>query len=61
MANRILKLVKKLCFAFVMLYGLNIILSGANIFIPINPISLILVTFLGSPGIIGLVITYFLI
>ena len=47
--------------AFVMLYGLNLILSAANIFIPINLVTLILVTFLGSPGILGLVATYFLI
>ena len=61
MINKIIKIIRKLCMAFVMLYGLNIILSAASIFIPINIITLILVTFLGSPGILGLVATYFLI
>lgn len=61
MKNKIIKLVRKLCMAFVMLYGLNLMLSTANIFIPINIITLILVTFLGAPGILGLVATYFLI
>lgn len=61
MANKILKLVKKVCLAFVMLYGLNMILAGVNIFIPINIITVALVTFLGTPGILGLVATYFLI
>lgn len=61
MTNKIIKLVKKVCLAFVMLYGLNLILAGANIFIPINAITIILVTFLGTPGILGLVATYFLI
>lgn len=61
MMNKIIKLIRKICIAFVMLYGLNLILSSANIFIPINLITIILVTLLGSPGILGLVITYFLI
>ncbi len=61
MKKKILKILSKLCFAFVMLYGLNLILSGVNIFIPINIITIILVTFLGSPGILGLVAVYLLI
>jgi len=61
MMNKIIKVVRKLCMAFVMLYGLNLILSAANIFIPINVITLLLATLLGAPGILGLVATYFLI
>ena len=61
MKKTILKILSKLCFAFVMLYGLNLILSGVNIFIPINLITIVLVTLLGSPGILGLVAVYLLI
>lgn len=61
MGKKIIKVVRKVCFAFVMLYGLNLILSSVSIFIPINIITVILVTFLGVPGILGLVATYFLI
>ena len=61
MKKKILKMISKLCFAFVMLYGLNLILSGVNIFIPINIITIVLVTLLGSPGILGLVAVYLLI
>lgn len=61
MKKNILKILSKLCFAFVMLYGLNLILSGVNIFIPINIITIALVTLLGSPGILGLVAVYLLI
>lgn len=61
MKKNILKILSKLCFAFVMLYGLNLILSGVNIFIPINIITIVLVTLLGSPGILGLVAVYLLI
>lgn len=61
MANKIIKIKRKVCIAFVMLYGLNLILSKVNIFIPINAITVIVSALLGVPGIIGLVITYFLI
>lgn len=61
MINKIIKLTKKICIAFVMLYGLNIILASIDIFIPINIITLSLVTILGIPGILGLVATYFII
>lgn len=61
MVNKIIKVIRRLCMAFVMLYGLNIILSGVDIFIPINIITIGLVSLLGVPGILGLVATYFLI
>ncbi len=61
MINKLVKILKKICIAFVMLYGLNLILSGIDIFIPINIITLSLVTLLGTPGILGLVVTYFII
>lgn len=61
MAKKIIKLIRKICLAFVMLYGLNLILSSVNVFIPINIITLVLVTFLGVPGTLGLVLTSFLI
>ena len=61
MKKKILKALSKLCFAFVSIYGLNLILSGINVFIPINIITIILVTFVGSPGILGLVAVYLLI
>ena len=58
---RIIKIIRKLCVAFIMLYGLNLILSSIDIFIPINIITLVIVSLLGTPGILGLVVTYFLI
>ena len=61
MKKKVLKILGKLCFAFVSVYGLNLILSGVNIFIPINIITIVLVTLLGTPGILGLVAVYLLI
>ena len=61
MAKNIIKLLKKLCLAFVFLYGLNFFLSSLDIFIPINLITLILVTLLGIPGLLGLVVIFLII
>lgn len=61
MTSKIIKIVRKVCLAFVMMYGLNIILSSVNIFIPINIITICLVSLLGSPGVLSLVAIYFLI
>ncbi len=61
MVNKIIKILRKICIAFVMLYGLNILLSPTDIFIPINIITIVLVSILGTPGILGLVVTYFII
>ena len=61
MKKKVIKILSKLCFAFVSVYGLNLILSGVNIFIPINMITIVLVTLLGTPGILGLVTVYLLI
>ena len=61
MKKKVIKILSKLCFAFVSVYGLNLILSGVNIFIPINMITTLLVTLLGTPGILGLVAVYLLI
>ncbi len=61
MINKVVKIVKKLCLAFIMLYGLNLILASIDVFIPINVITLIVVTLLGTPSILGLVVIFFLI
>lgn len=60
MARKVIKILRKICIAFIMLYGLNLILTSVDIFIPINIVTLGLVAFLGIPGILGLVVVYFL-
>ena len=61
MIKKVIKVVKKICLAFVMLYGLNILLGSINIFVPINIFTLALVTLLGAPALMGLVAIFFLI
>ena len=56
--KRVIDVVKKVVLSFVMLYGFNRIGVNFNIIIPINFITLTLVTFLGLPSLLSLVILY---
>lgn len=56
----ILSIIKKICFAVVILYGLNIILTSIDIFIPINLPTIGSITILGFPGYIALLIMFFI-
>lgn len=55
------KIVKKVIFAFVLLYGLNVIVSSINIFIPINIFTISIVSLLGVPGLLSLISIFFII
>ena len=57
----ILKLIKKIILAFCFIYGFDFIVAGMNIFIPINLITLSVVTILGLPGLLALLGVYFVI
>ncbi|MBQ6840862.1 MAG: pro-sigmaK processing inhibitor BofA family protein [Bacilli bacterium] len=61
MLNILVKVVKKVIVAIFMLYGLNILISSMNIVIPINVISIVLVSLLGLPGLTTLVILFLII
>lgn len=51
----ILKILKRLVFSFCLLYSFNVIGSSLNMIIPINYFSIITTSFLGIPGLIGLI------
>ena len=51
-------IVKRLIYSFVILYTVGMILNFLNIFVPINIFSLLVVSFLGFPGMISLVMVY---
>lgn len=61
MIRKIIKLFRNIITAFFVLYGLNIILSSLNIIIPINFITVGIVSLLGIPSIFLLVLLYFVI
>ena len=52
----LVKVVRKVIFAFLVLYGLNVILSSVSFNIPINLVTLSIGTILGIPGILVLII-----
>ena len=58
MGSFIKKIVKRLIFSFVILYTVGMVLNFLNIFVPINIFSLLVVSFLGFPGMISLVMVY---
>ena len=55
------KVVCKVIFAFVVLYGLNVMISSINIFIPINIFTLSIVSILGIPGLLSLISIFLII
>lgn len=61
MLKKIYSILKKVVFAFLMLYGLNYFISSLHIYIPINIITVGIVTLLGIPGLSSLIILYFIV
>lgn len=54
--KKICGLIKKVFFSFVILYGFNTIGSNFSLVIPINFITVSLITFLGFPALLSLVL-----
>ena len=55
----ILKIVKKICFALVVIYSLNLLIMNLDIFVPINYFTIVMVSVLGFPGLITLALSFF--
>ena len=51
----ILNIIKKIIFAFVVLYSFNMIMDALDLFIPLNPFTILTVGTLGFPGLFLLV------
>ncbi len=60
MVKKIVTLIRKICTSVLVIYGLNLILSSINIFIPINLINVGVVSFLGFPGLFSLILMFFI-
>ena len=54
--NKVLDVVKKIVFSAFLLYGYNLIAVNFNLVIPINIITILLVSFLGAPGMFALIL-----
>ncbi len=60
MVKKVISLVKKVIFAFLLLYGLNLVTNSLSVIIPINVFTIGTVTFLGVPGLVSLVAMFFM-
>lgn len=54
--KNIIELLKKIIMSYIVLYGFNLIAANFNMLIPINLITVLLVTILGVPSLIALVL-----
>ena len=61
MIKLIFKFVKKIIVAICLLYTLNLLISSINIVIPINYLTVFLVSFLGIPGLCMIIGLFFLV
>ncbi|MCI8574888.1 MAG: hypothetical protein HFI09_00270 [Bacilli bacterium] len=61
MIKMIINLIKKIVIGFFVLYGFNLLVSSISILIPINCITVGTVAFLGIPGLLSLVVLFFLV
>lgn len=61
MFKKLFKIIRHIVFAFFILYGLNYLVSSLHIYIPINCITVGIVSFLGLPGLASLIILFFIV
>ena len=54
-------LLRKIVFAFGIIYGINIMLQRVNVYLPINIITVGITTFLGVPGLLSLFAIFYII
>ena len=59
--NKLGTVLKKVVFAFGIIYGINVILKSVGIYIPINLITLVITAFLGVPGLLSLFAIFYII
>ena len=56
MIKKLFNVIKRIVFAAILIYGYNVIASPINLQIPINVFTLLLVSVLGFPPLVGLFI-----
>lgn len=54
--DKVLSFIKKIIFSYIILYGYNLIASQFNMVIPINIITVCLLTFFGFPCLVALLL-----
>lgn len=56
LVKKILKLIRKIVFTVFLLYGYNLIMAPLNLMIPINLITVGLITVFGTSALLGLIV-----
>ena len=59
--KKITELLKKIIFSFIVLYGFNTIGTNFNVIVPINVITIGLITILGFPALFSLALLFVLV
>ena len=61
MFKKLFSLIKKIVFSVFLIYGFNLIAQPLNLIIPINIITVGLITILGVPALLSLILVYFIV
>lgn len=61
MLKKIFKIVKKVVLSIALLYSFNVLVSSLDILIPINYITVAIISFLGIPGLLSLLVLHLVI
>lgn len=61
MIKKIVNGLRKVVVAFLILYGFNLLVSSINIYIPINFVTVGVTSVLGIPGLLSLVVLFFIV
>ena len=61
MKNKLGVILKKIIFAFGIIYGVNMLLNNIGIHIPINVVSIAITSTLGVPGLLSLFAIFYII
>lgn len=56
MFKKIFKIIRRIVFTVLLLYGYNLIMAPLDMMIPINIITVSLITILGSSALLGLIV-----
>ena len=60
MKNKLGIILRKIVFAFGVLYGINVLLQSVGIYMPINILTISITTLLGVPGLLSLFAIFYL-
>lgn len=53
--KKIFKIIRRIVFSILLLYGYNLIMSPLNLMVPINIITVSIITLLGSSALLGFI------